>query len=184
MNLQHINIKILVDGELTIDCEKFIDVFHGWIAAQSMPEMMIDVADYRHVPNGPGVVMLGHEADYFMDNAAGRPGLRYNCKIEKDGSNEDRIRQAFEATAAACARLEAELPGLSFSRSEFQLTINDRALAPNNDQTRQNVDGELPGILERIFGNKDLQIEYEQDARKLLSASVKLDQPFELTAAV
>ena len=181
MNLQHINIKIFVDGDLTIDWARFIKVFHGWTAAQSMPEMMIDVADYRHVPNGPGVVMLGHEADYSLDNQDGRPGLRYNCKVEKDGSNADRIKQAFDAAAAACARLEAELPGLRFNRRGFHLTVNDRGLAPNRDETRQSVSAELPGILKDSFGSEDAHIEYEPDPRKLFGATITLGQPIEWT---
>ena len=82
MELQHIAFKVFVEGDLTVDWEQFINVFHTWVAAQSMPEMMIDVADYRHVPNGPGVVMTGHEADYYMDNTGGEPGLRYVSKVK------------------------------------------------------------------------------------------------------
>jgi hypothetical protein len=183
MNLQHINIKILVDGDRAIDWERLIRVFHGWTAAQSMPEMMIDVADYRHVPNGPGVVLVGHEADYSLDDTGGRPGLRYNCKAEQPGNNEDRFRQAFAAVATASARLEAELPGLTFRRTEFEFAINDRALAPNTEETRAAVDAELPGMLESVFGQGDIRIKYESDPRRLFGADITLSKPFELTAS-
>ena len=87
MNLQHINVKIFVDGELTVDPERFIELFHRWVATQAMAEMLIDVADYRHVPNGPSVVLVGHEADYVLDNTGGRYGLVYNRKAPLDGND-------------------------------------------------------------------------------------------------
>lgn len=181
MNLQHIAFKIFVDGELTVDWEQFINVFHAWVARQSMPEMMIDVADYRHVPNGPGVVMVGHEADYYMDNTEGKPGLRYVCKAEKTGSNSDRIQQAFAAASSACARLEAEIPGLKFSRVDFELTVNDRAVAPNNAETRNFLEAELPNIFSKMFGG-NVELECQQNDRKLAGATARASQPVTLIA--
>lgn len=182
MNFQHIAFKIFVDGELTTDWEQFINVFHGWVAAQSMQEMMIDVADYRHVPNGPGVVMTGHEADYYMDNTGGKPGLRYVCKVETDGSNADRIQKAYEAASTACNRLEAELSGLKFSRTNFELTVNDRASAPNDDATRSELSSSLPGILETVLGSA-ASIEVQTDTRKLSGATIQIASPVEFASA-
>ena len=182
MDLQHIALKIFVDGDLTTDWEQFINVFHGWVAAQSMPEMMIDVADYRHVPNGPGVVMTGHEADYYMDNTGGQPGLRYVCKVAVEGSNQDRIQKAFAAASSACTRLESELSGLKFSRTNFELTINDRACAPNNEATRSYLSSELPGLLGSVLGSEP-KLEIQQDERKLAGATVEVSSPVELATA-
>ena len=49
-------------------------VFHQWIRDSVCPEMLIDVADYRHVPAGPGVMLIGHEANYSLDNRENRLG--------------------------------------------------------------------------------------------------------------
>lgn len=182
MELQHIAFKIFVDGELTVDWEQFINVFHGWVAAQSMPEMMIDVADYRHVPNGPGVVMTGHEADYYMDNTAGKPGLRYVCKVAVEGSNQDRVQKAFAAASAASARLESEIPGLKFSRTQFEMDINDRGFAPNNEATRSYLGSELPEVLKSVLGS-DAKLEIQQDERKLAGARIEASTPVKHAAA-
>ena len=179
MDLQHIAFKILVDGELSVEWEQFIHVFHDWVAKQSMPEMVIDVADYRHVPNGPGVVMVGHEADYYMDNTQGKPGLRYVCKVAKDTDAAGQISEAFSRASAACARLESEIPGLQFSRTEFELTINDRAIAPNNDATRSALEAELPSILAQVLAASSL-IELETDPRKLAGCRITTATPVEL----
>ena len=42
MNLQHVNVKIFVDGPLTVDLERFINVFHRWTAEQSLDELLIE----------------------------------------------------------------------------------------------------------------------------------------------
>lgn len=181
MNLQHIAFKIFAESEIS-DWEQFINVFHGWVAAQSMPEMMIDVADYRHVPQGPGVVMVGHAADYYMDNVAGKPGLRFVCKVDKEGSNADRIKHAVTSASAACARLESEVSGMKFSRTDFELTVNDRGVAPNTGDTRSFLESELPAILKDALGS-DVEIEIQQDERKLAGASIKVASPIELAAA-
>src|SRR3989304_4572165 len=127
MEFQHVNVKVFVDGGLRFDPPRFIDVFHQWIQEQTVPELLIDVADYCHVPDGPGVVLVAHEADYSMDHTDGRWGLRYNRKAPLPGTNEDRFRQALSAAANACCRLEQAFTvdgPLRFSRKQFELFIN------------------------------------------------------------
>ncbi len=185
MELQHVNVKIFVDGEMTVDPARFIEVFHGWVAEQSMNEMMIDVADYRHVPDGPGVVMVGHEADYAMDNAGGRDGLLYNRKAALDVSNEDRIRQAVTSAASACQRLEAAFAdgdGLKFSRQEFVVFINDRALAPNTSETYQACKPELESSLTSVLGHDDFTLEHHSDPRSRFGVGVKVAKLFDLAS--
>ena len=185
MNVQHVNVKFFVDGELNVDWERFIEVFHVWIAEQSTDELLIDVADYRHVPMGPGVILVGHEVDYSMDNTANQPGLRYNDKIEREGSAEDHFRNALRSAAKACLRLETEAAGLKFDRSRFQFLINDRALAPNNDATRQACEQDLPEILANILGAGEYDLQFDTDPRNLFGGVVSVPSPvdFESLAA-
>jgi len=180
MELQHVNIKIFVDGDLPATPDTFINIFHNWTAEQSCDELLIDVADYRHVPAGPGVVLVGLEADYAMDNAESRWGLLYNRKAATDGSNSDRFSQAFHAAAAACQRLEAAMPGLSFSRQEFQLLINDRALAPNVPETWEACREEIETFVKSQLGHGDATITVEPDPRRRFGVTIKTDVPFEL----
>ena len=181
MELQHVNIKIFVDGDLQVDLQGIIEVFHRWTAEQSMDEMLIDVADYRHVPAGPGVVLVGHEADYGLDNAGHRQGLLYNRKAPLEGSNADRFRQALAAALNACDLLEAEFPGqLKFSRQEFELIINDRALAPNTSETFEACKPELQAFLGEI-GQADAKLTHDAESRRRFGVNVKLIQPLVLS---
>lgn len=183
MNLQHVNVKIFVDGDLSVDMERFIETFHRWVAEQSMDgELLIDVADYRHVPAGPGVVMVGLEADYALDHTRDRPGLRYNRKGATEGTNQDRFRQAFTAAANACHRLEEEFDTLKFSRQEFELFINDRALAPNTPETFAAVKPELESFLTDALGAAGFNIAHDADPRHLFGTAIKLEKPFNLAS--
>jgi hypothetical protein len=184
MDLQHVNVKIYVEGDLTVDCERFIEVFHRWIQEPRLEELLIDVADYRHVPAGPGVVLIGHEADYAMDNAGNRFGLLYNRKAELDGSNEDRLGQAFRAAANACQMLEAEFEEdgpLKFSRQEFEIIINDRALASNTPETFQACNDDLKSFFTNLLGHTEFTLEQHADPRSRFGVTVTVAKPFELS---
>src|SRR5579863_1712270 len=94
INLQHVNVKLLAGDSAGVDLEPLIPIFHGWIRDRVFEELLLDVADYRHVPEGPGVMVIGHQANYSVDNAGNRLGVRYNRKSTLDGTNQDRLKQA------------------------------------------------------------------------------------------
>ena len=181
MELQHVNVKLYVEDPERTDLEVLIPVFHGWIQAQVPGELLIDVADYRHVHQGPGVVLIGHEADYSMDHAGGRLGFRYNRKAPLAGTNQDRFRQATRAALTAYQRLveDPQLKGkFSFPGREMELFINDRMLAPNRPETFQAVKPELETFFQILFGGNGFSLEHNQDPRSLFSVSVKTTRPY------
>lgn len=176
MNLQHVNVKFRVDGPLTIELGEVTPVFHRWISEQSLDGLLIDVVDYRHVPQGPGMVLIGHEGDYYMNET----GLRYSRKQPLDGTNADKLRQAFAAAATVCARLEAEFPTLKFCRTNFELTVNDRALAPNTPETFAAIRSELEAFAKSELGAGSVTLEPGTNPRKLFGVTLKLDKPCDL----
>src|SRR5689334_10419959 len=97
MEIQHINVKLFVQDPASVNLERLVPIFHRWIQDQAREEILIDVADYRHVPAGPGVLLIGHEANYSVDNTGLRLGVRYNRKAASSGSNQDRLKQATRA---------------------------------------------------------------------------------------
>ena len=179
MNLQHLNVKFFVEGEMTVDLELIINLFHRWVADQSMKELLVDVADYRHVPRAPSVVLVGHQADYAIDHSLQRVGLVYNDKMTRDGNNTDRFRHAFQSAANACLKLEAEFPELRFVRSEFGWYINDRGLAPNSNETMAACESVLPGILNDVLQTDAYTLNYDRDPRQLFGALVQLNVPLD-----
>src|SRR5687768_16469162 len=148
MNVQHINIKLFIENTDTVNLADYSAVFNTWIQKHVLDELLIDVADYLHVKNGPGLMLIGHEADDSLDNRAGRLGLLYNRKAQLEGSTQDKLAQAARAAFTAARLLETE-NGLKFSGQEIQLIINDRLLAPNTAATFAALEPEL-----RVFFDK------------------------------
>jgi hypothetical protein len=181
MQLQHVNVKLLVQNPEEVDLEPLIPVFHGWIRDQVGEGLLLDIADYRHVDAGPGVVLIGHEGNYSVDNTDNRLGVRYNRKAALDGSNQDRLKQAARAALTACQRLEAEsrLGGkLRFNGQEIEIFINDRLLAPNLNATREAVNSDFQTFFQKLFRGSEYSLTYDSDPRKLFAVSVKAAQRF------
>ena len=137
-DLQRIGIKLFTE-EFSVDQQDFIGVFHRWIQEQSVQDhLLVDVADYSHVQNGPGILLVSHEANINSDETDGRPGLQYLRKQPLSGSFGERLGSVLHTAIVAAQRLEGEpeLSGrLRFSRDEFLFIANDRLLAPNTDAT-------------------------------------------------
>ncbi len=181
MELQHLIVKIPVDGALGIDPAKVVDIFHRWVATQSAPGvLLIDVAELLHVPDGPGVIAVGHEADFALDHTGGVWGALYRRKSLAEGSNADRIKQALDAAASTAAQLEEAFPGaLKFSRTELELIVNDRAIAPNTPETFKAALPEIQAGLRAALGQGDFQVSAgDPESRKRFSAKVKAKQAF------
>jgi hypothetical protein len=137
--------------------------------------MPIDVADYAHIPAGPGVILVCQEASYALDNHDGRLGLLYQRK-KADGSNDQAsLNWAYDSAVSACRRLEAEpeLKGYKFDEREFAITWNDRALYPNTDESWERVRPSVVAFLEALFGGGYQLTRTGQDRRERLAAEVR-----------
>ena len=171
--MQHLNIKIFARKADGFAASEAIPVFHRWIQNRSCPELLIDVADYSHVPAGPGVLLIGREANYGLDSTRNRLGLLYSRKAAVEG---DSMRQALDAARAACDRLEQEpeLQGkLVFDRDEVEVTLNDRLLHPNTEATWQAVKPELTRFFDGVFGAGHYALGREGEPRERLRVSVR-----------
>jgi len=139
VELYKLGVKIFTANPEAVDVHEFIPVFHSWIQQQKIPNhLLIDVHDYSHVHNGPGILLVAHEGNFSMDEADGRLGLAYYRKQPVS----DPLQTAFGAAQAACRFLEAEpgLGGIKFRTDEFMVFSNDRLLAPNTTETRRRLE--------------------------------------------
>jgi hypothetical protein len=183
MVLQHLLIKIPVDGDLGLDPAKIVDLFHQWVARQLIPGvLLIDVAELLHVPNGPGVVAVGVEADYAFDQTGGTWGVLYRRKNILPGANEDRIAEAMESAAQTALRLQEGFPGaLKLSRTEFELMVNDRGIAPNTPETYGAALPEIVAGLRTVLGHGDFKLtRHDREPRQRFGVTVKSSRPFNL----
>ena len=182
-NLQHVNVKFFLEDANAIDLEKAIHVFHSWIQDQKLDDLLIDVADYRHVPSGPGVILIGHNAQYSFDNAEGQLGVLYNRKTPMETSGAKPIASSLRAALHICRLLmeeEAFQGKIKFAKNKLQFVVNDRLLAPNNEETYKRLQLQFADALVKVFGQKDYQFSRASDPRKRLTIVVEVPQSFEV----
>ena len=142
-DLVKLDLKVLASSESAAAPEDFIPVFHRWITERVLPELLIDVADYSHVHEGPGVLLVGHDAIYAYDESRGEPGLLYSRRRETAPETagirtlNERLESLLLCAFRACDQIEAEpqLDGrVAFDRHRIELRVNDR-LVPRDDET-------------------------------------------------
>ncbi|HVF26118.1 MAG TPA: hypothetical protein VNA23_09530 [Anaerolineales bacterium] len=179
MNVQHINIKLFIDNPQSVNLADYSAVFNTWIQKHALNELLIDVADYLHVQNGPGLLLIGHEADYSLDNRAGRLGLLYNRKKQLEGTTQEKLTQATRALLIAAQLLEKE-NGLQFNTREIQVLINDRLLVPNTVETFVALEPELRTFFDKLFDGTEYEISYKTDPRERFTVEIKAVTRFDV----
>ncbi len=172
-----IGVKLYAEDPEAIDLPAFIPLFHGWIQERSLDGVPIDVADYAHVPDGPGVMLIGHEADRSLDLGEGRPGALYQRKRDGEGTLEDRVAAAIEAADRLADAIEDEpaAGGVRFGRDELLIRVTDRLTAPNDDATLDALRPAIEAALARTRPGRAASIErVTEDPRGPLRARVQL----------
>jgi hypothetical protein len=185
MNLEKINVKFFVAEPDRVRLEEFINVFNSWI--QSSDGKFYDVADYSHVHDGPGIVLVAHEANISIDNAGGRLGLLYNRKQPLAGTNQERLRFVFRSALESCRKLEQDstLRGrLRFLGNEATLLINDRLIAPNTDETFEEVGPDIQALAQSLYHGADITLERGQDSRQRFNVAIETAGSFDLLSVL
>jgi hypothetical protein len=176
MDASKLQLKIFTSTKAApLPSDTFIPIFHEWIKNAALPELLVDVANYAHVPRGPGVVLIGHANDYGMDESEGRQGLLYNRKRQAPAP-EQRLADTFRRALHAAALLEQEATvagKLAFDTSELLLRINDRLAAPNTDATFAAVRPELEKVCTQLFGAGTFTLSRTGEPRQLFSVTIK-----------
>jgi len=154
MDAEKLQLKLFWDGP-ALPLEGFIPVLHDWIKHHRLGELLVDVANYTHVPKGPGVGIVGNASDYFIDGSEGRQGLLCSRKREAPLASE-RLRDLFRRTLNAAVLLEKEPAWqgkLRFRTDEWLFRVNDRLAAPAAEATFASVRAELEGFCATLFGS-------------------------------
>lgn len=179
MNVQHLNVKFYLENPETVNLAEYAAVFNSWIQAQRLEELLIDVADYLHVHHGPGIMLIGHEADYSLDHRAGRLGLLYNRKAQWEGTAQEKLAQAVRAALTGAQILEKE-NGLKFIGSEAQLIVNDRLLVPNTSEMFEALEPDLNVFFDRLYAGATYVLTQNADSRERFTVNVKTESSFDV----
>lgn len=141
MKPHRIQVRFLLDVPETFSPALVVPVFHRWIREGRTDTLLLDVADYRHVHRGPGIVLVGHEADFAVDSAGGTLGFRYTRKRDVAGTLPAAVAQALVAAAGGVRTLLEDLKvALAIARADaFELTLIDALHFTNDDASLQQV---------------------------------------------
>lgn len=155
MDLQRINVKLFVDAPDPVPVDALLPVFARWREDTANPAEWVDLADYAHVPRGPGVMIIGRQGNLALDLADPGPGILYANKKALAGSVSERVLDTFRR-ALALTRALLEEPGFPSGivprPAAWELVFNDRIHAPNTDATHAVLGPDVDAALDRLFG--------------------------------
>ena len=175
------------DSTASLDLHPFIGIFHRFIQQGSVPGLLIDVADYAHVPDGPGVMLIGHDVDYGIDQSGGSVGLLTTRKRCADVPLAEVLRDTLERALRAAAAIEAEdAADLRFGTGRLTLQFIDRLDTPNTDVAWESVRGEVAAVADRLYGPGRARVdrEHADDPRRVLTVRVVADEAAGASALV
>ncbi len=178
--LQRINIKVYLQDPQSLSSEEAFRVFNEWIV-DNTDEVLVDVADYDHVGNGPLTLLIGHEANYSLDSDLGEIGLLYTRKQPQGGELSERLAGALRAALRACHRLETatELAGkVAFRGGDLKITANDRLRAPNTEDGERALREALDPVLTALFCGASYAVERDTSSGERLSLRVRAEGDF------
>lgn len=167
MHLDKIHWKIFIKRPSSPDPGLFFKVFNTWIP--NSPEIFVDVADYKHVEDGPKTLLVGHFADFGLDHTGRRYGLTYRLKRTQPGMT---LESTLRLTLEGALRLEEspEFEGkLEFATDELLLVLNSRALWPNNQKSFEAIAPRLAPLVQKLGG----RMTRNQDPKSLFSVAIK-----------
>lgn len=178
MDLHKFGIKFFAPDAAKLDILKLIPVYHRWIQEHALEDLLIDVADYSHVPAGPGVMLIAHEGNYALDETGHERGVVYYSKHRLAGDLPERIAHVARRalTAARLLNEDAALEGtLEVRGNDLHFFANDRLLAPNTDAAFAELEPVLRDFLKRLYAGAHYTLVREPDPVERLAVRVKAD---------
>ena len=168
MDLYRLGIKFFSVAGQPIEPTEFIPIFHEWIQKQTIDNhLLIDVHNYSHIHDGPGILLVAHEGNFSTETADDRMGLLYYRKQPIQMFTEI-IKPAVQGY-----RLLEDDPRLRgrlrFRSDEVLIVANDRLLVPNNDETFSALEPRVSAALNQVLGKSFKLSRISDDPKERLS---------------
>lgn len=153
-DLQRIQIKIAADAPSGLRLDPFLEIFARW-RKETHPAEWVDLADYAHLPRGPGIVLAGQRCNVAFDLSDPGPGILYTAKKGLTGSHTERLSAAMQWCLEFSKRLtvEPEFPkDVRLRTDSLELRFNDRLETPNTPETGVELRPAVVQCLNSLFG--------------------------------
>lgn len=178
MNTHKISVKFYIEKGHDIAPETWFRTFNTWISAHEGPDVLIDVADYSHVPNGPVTLLVGHQYDISIDDADGQRGLLYNRKQPTGGDFAQHLAAVIRYAGETCHRIESDPvfgDQVAFKGGELRLVLNDRLNAPNAEETLADIQEDLNGVLNRLYAGAAVTVNRREDPKARFTLDIRAE---------
>ena len=120
---------------LQTDIDSFVPLFHNWIQEDRIPNhIMVDVVDYKHIPDGPSIMLIAHEGYFSLDFEENELGLLYMRKTPL-ADNITKTLYAIQQIldfAIELIQIDSSIGEKIVFLDEYQLISNDRFEFSNN----------------------------------------------------
>ena len=148
-----LGVKFSLKQQPTLAPEDILPIFQRWIQERRLDGMLIDVIDYKHVPAGPGIMLIADEADIAYDLMDGQTGLHYIRKRGLPGDLGEALRLVFQGALTAAKALEEEAPGdIVFDFGGAKVSFLDRIHYRNTPEVFAESQASVTALLSDIFG--------------------------------
>jgi len=154
MDLQKFGVKLFLNTNGSFDSKDFIPVFHNWIQEKVINDhLLIDVADYSHIPDGPGIMLIAHEGHFSLDQESYKPGIMYMRKTDINGDFKQRFVRVLSTTIQAANRLcdNNINKRVNFINNSFRFIANDRLFAENTIENQNLYQDEIQNVLAEVY---------------------------------
>ena len=179
-NLQRINVKIYTPSPPGTKLEPFLDILNRWKEADTE---WLDIADYLHLEDGPGVVLFGKQRFISFDRNLGQTGVLYAHRYGLEGDLKTRLQTVLSNALSAAKKMvsDSKCPEeISVRVDHLEFSINDRLQAPNTAKTHQKLGTLIRDVGEEQLGANNFEIQRIENARELFGYHFYLKTPLHL----
>ena len=159
-----------------------IPLLHRFMQQGLVEGLLIDVADYQHVPGGPGVLLVGHDVDYGVHERGFSVFRKRQVGVPASDQFRDALRMGLHALRAIAADggLDA-----SYEPGRFRVAVVDRLEAENSEAGAAAVEKELGPVIHEVFGDAAaIERAHAEDARAPVALAVSVPGVVDIDAAL
>lgn len=176
MLVNQIAVKLFAAAGTAPDEDAHIAIFHRMIRENQQHlcgKLLIDVADYQHVKDGPGVVLIGHQAHWGIGGLSGGPGLHYARKADPVGDLTGKLAEAFHDALTVAGMLEREpTSGLKIDGGRARVLFMNRLHAGNDAASMSVAQPLVESFAAKLWGGKPRVAQGTTDTRAPLTIDV------------
>jgi len=183
MDLQKFGVKLFFNTNESYLSKDFVPVFHNWIQDQAIDDhLLIDVTDYSHILDGPGVMLIAQEGNFSLDQESQQPGIMYMRKTEIAGSFKERFNIVLSTVVKAANRLNDNniSKQADFTPNSFRFITNDRLYAENTVDNQDLYKRKIQKALDGKYSDSQFKFEDVSEKNERLAFTVNISNNIDI----